>query len=191
MNSAGHLWTCLDVIWKKHFWSRPRRWWWWEELWQPKGRLFLLQSQTRLLISATEWWKELDWLWKQVWEIRTWAVFPPQTPESCVDLQMTWIEEAFRDTLKVSLLFAASTKVWATTSFSGSWAVGIVLLNTTPISASVVSTLMSWPITRLHYQTQIEVIVEIMWQVVLDVTNANIWQNRNSDIEKDIFTGIF
>lgn len=66
-----------------------------------------------------------------------------------VYLHISWIEEAVRVTLKVSLLFAASTKVLTTSSFFGRSAMGIVFLNKTSISDSVVSVLLR-ATTRLH-----------------------------------------
>ena len=68
----------------------------------------------------------------------------------CVDSHITWIEEADRLTLKVSLLFAASAKVCVTTSLLGSSTVESVLLNTTPISASVPSAFVCRRTIRLH-----------------------------------------
>ena len=76
-----------------------------------------------------------------------------------VHLHISWIEEAFRLTLKVSLLFAASTKVWVTVWLCGSSAVGIKLLNTTPIWVLVGSDWPCGPTARLHLKTEIEVML--------------------------------
>lgn len=72
---------------------------------------------------------------------------------------------------------------------------GIVLLSTTPNSASVTSALVCRRTTRLHYETQIKVIVMMMWLFGFCVTQETLEHDKtdyiNSEIEEKIFTASF
>lgn len=63
---------------------------------------------------------------------------------------------------------------------------GIVLLSTTPISTVVTSALVCRRATRLDYETQIKVIVMMMWLFGFCVTQEILEYDKTDHINSDI-----